>query len=269
MHHPLSRVAAVAALVLLSACETTPSVGATATAQVIAIPRSRADLPGSYGEVHAAVRAGVTRSSAERGRLVLGQCAERDPTAHRGVRWRSVTTVLPEGVAATRGTLVEIDQLVASPSDEGRHHGRFVAAGGTLDPAHAIPSSVSDEPGTVCRPGGLPGGRMRVRLHSPVPADAYDFGAAELRRQQQFSDAELAAGRVVTLACQLKVVDGSDWYKAGWIARMPEGLDLQVGDAVRVRAGAEDASKDVEPMTQVLALDATAAARRNAVVRCR
>jgi hypothetical protein len=261
---------ATATLLLLAGCETTPAAGEAATAQVIAVPLSRADLRGYHGSLHAAVRAGVTSEDATRGRLVRGECAERDAGARDGIRFREATTILPEGTPTARGILVDIAKL--SPAAEGlmRQHGDFVALAPTLQAAEAIPSPVGSRLHTPCHPKDLPKGQLRVQLLGAVAAWQLDFARSELARHDQFSDTELAAGRAVMLACQLKVADGGDWYRPVWLARTPEDLSLRLGDVVQLRTGALADSKDVEPMPQVMALErGRPAPGGNAVVRCR
>jgi hypothetical protein len=75
--------------------------------------------------------------------------------------------------------------------------------------------------------------------------------------------------RVVALACQLKVADRSDWNRPVWLARVPEGQRLQVGDVVRLRTGAAEHSKDVDPLAQVIGpAGGVAPSAGPGVVRC-
>lgn len=65
----------LALLLPLVGCETTPVVGAETQAQVLAVPRVRAQLGGDHTSLHAAVRAGVTPAEVASKRLVRGECA--------------------------------------------------------------------------------------------------------------------------------------------------------------------------------------------------
>lgn len=264
------RLALAVAAALLAGCETTPRPGAAATAQVIAVPRTRAELGGGHARLHAALRSGVNRASAERGRLALAECAEPDAGERDGVRWHSATVLLPDGVPATPGTFLDLQDVATAPGTATRHHGRFLAPAPAPTGAEAIRSRYSQDADTRCRPPGMPEGRMRVRLHRAVAPWELDFALPELQRHERFGAQELAAGRVVLLSCQLKVMDGGDWYRPVWLARVPPGLELRVGQVVDLRAGATEDSKDVEPLAQVLGLAAHARAPGgNAVVRCR
>jgi hypothetical protein len=255
------------AALLLAACETIPDAGSTITAQVLALPKDRAALGGGHSHLYSALRAGVTRAEAERGRVATGQCGDVDASASGGVRWRVATTVLPDGLKAAPGLLVEID--VPASAGEVRPHGVFVATVKDPDPAHFVRSAVGDAMRPLCRPPGAPEGRWRLQVRGAVPAWEFDFAMPELARRDRFTDAELAAGRVAVVVCQLKVADGSDWNRPSWLARLPAGLTLRVGDVVRVRAGASEMGKAVEPATEVLAVVPGATAPGGlAVVRC-
>jgi hypothetical protein len=80
----------------------------------------------------------------------------------------------------------------------------------------------------------------------------------------------MSAGRIVVAGCQLKVVDGSDWTRPSWIARVPAGPALGVGELVRSRTGAEDGSRAVGSPAEVLErLPAVPQPGGLDVVRCR
>jgi hypothetical protein len=257
---------------VLAGCESTPRVGEVVTAQVTAQPRARAELTGGFTPLHAALRAGVVRADAERGRLVLAQCLEPDAGAPDGLRARVATLLLPEGVQAPPGALLDIDTLGGAHATDSRRHGRFVA----LAPA----SSAQAEPAAwrtvfgrarpLCRPPGLPEGRWRVQSTRTVAAWELGFAQAERARHDAFSDADFAAGRVLELRCQLKVLDGSDWTLMTWLARAAEGPPPPVGAVLRLRAGAEEGGDAPGPPAQVLGpAPGVAAPGGQAVVRCR
>lgn len=108
-----------------------------------------------------------------------------------------------------------------------------------------------------------------MKLGGPVPAWAFDFAAAGLRRLDALRDSDLAAGRVLRLGCQLKVLDGGDWYTPTWVATTPEALHLKPGEVVRLRAGAEAGSKDAGPPAEVLGRSSgVATPGGKALVRC-
>lgn len=259
------------AAALLAGCETAPRAGTETRAQVVEVLRERQALRDGQPELHPALRAGVTAQQVEAGRLVQGECAEPDATRRLGLRWTSVTALLPAGTAAASlapGSVIEVrDPQPAWPAQPGdgppaHRHGGFVGiAAGTPDAARSP---------TLCHASGLPGVVWRVRLRGAVPGWMHPFAQAGLQRLEAFGDDDFRAGRVLRLACQLKMVDGGDWYAPAWIARAPEGLPLRVGDVVRLRAGAEAQSKDAGPATEVLGRDSTSGAPGgNAVVRCR
>jgi hypothetical protein len=271
MHHRHAHLArpvpaALLASLLLAGCETAPRAGTETTAQVLDVVSDRHSLRDGHAELHPALRAGVTRADLEAGRLVQGECALPDATQPRGLRWHTLTTLLPAGTPpATTGLLDVRDPQGAWPATGAqpppRLHGRYVG------PA---PAAADPQAPTLCQPPGLPAGQWRIKLRGPLPAWMFDFAQPALQRMAAFSDADFASGRVLRLGCQLKVADGGDWYVPTWIARAPDGLPLQRGDVVRLRAGAEANSKDAGPPAEVLGLQAgTRAPGGNAVVRCR
>jgi hypothetical protein len=263
-------VFAGAAATLLTGCESVPRPGDVVTAQVVAQPRSRAEIPAPFGALHAALRAGVERADAERGRLLSAQCLQPDTGARDGVRGRVATVLVPDGVPAPPGALLEIE-IDAQVGADARPHGRFAglapATTPAAEPAAWARSFGRDRP--LCRPAGLAEGRWRVQSGGPVAAWELGFARAELARHDSLGDAELAAGRVVQVSCRLKVVDGSDWTLVTWLARHPDGPALQVGDVVRLRAGADEGGGATGALAQVLGpAPGVRAPGGNAVVRC-
>lgn len=249
---PLRLCALLMAAGLLASCESIPAPGETVIAQVLEVPRDRAELRGAHSHLYAALRVGVVRADAEHGRLALGRCAEPDERARGGVRVHVATTVLPVGTPATRGAVVEVALAQLSPGGPTQRHGVFVASVPTPEPAHVVRPAAGGSTRPLCRPPGLPQGRWRIELSGPVSAWEIDFARAELARREQFGDDELADGRVVLAGCQLKVVDGSDWNRPTWLARAQAGLSLRVGDVVRLRSGASEMDKTSEPLAEVL-----------------
>lgn len=270
MTTPRSTLPALLALTtLLAACQTTPSPGSETRAQVTERPASRDALRGGYLFLQPALQAGVDRATVEAGRLVRGECAEPDPSAPQGRRWIGVTALLPAGVQAAPRSLIDVD----APGQTGRlRHAVWRAAGPALDARTGFPTdAVGDRLAVWCRAApDAPASRLRLRVSGPVSAWEHDFAVAERARLARFSDADFAAGRVAVLRCQLKVIDGGDWYQPVWLARVPDGLALRVDDVVRLRAGATEGSKDTGPEPQVIArLDGERAPAGLAVVNCR
>jgi hypothetical protein len=262
----LLAAAACAAAALLAGCQTTPPAGSVVTAQVLDVPRTRAGLKPLYADLHAAVLAGVTREDAARGRLVLGECAEPDGAAQGGLRFPLVTVVLPPGVQAQPGTLVDVGDVLSAAGASPRFHGRFRALGPPLTAETAVQSPFGDRLHARCDAAGR---GMRVQVRRAIHASEVDFARPEVRRHQGVRDEEFARGLVAIAACQLKVVDGADWYRPAWIARVPAGLELRPGQVVRLRTGAAESSTDTEPLAEVIGLDArNAPPGGNAVVRC-
>ena len=258
----------VAGTAVLAACQTTPRAGSDTRVQVTEIPTQREQLRGGYRHLHPALRAGVTRADFEAGRLVQGECAEPDATQPQGRRWVGVTVLLPAGTAIAAQSLIEVD----TTGQGGRHrHGRFVGAGPALNGTTGfVPWPGSDRRAAWCRASdAATSGVLRVLVRGAVPTWEHPFAVAELARPDRFSVADFAAGRVAVVRCQLKVVDGGDWHAPDWLARVPPGLNLKIGDVVRLRAGADEGSKDTGPEAQVLArLDGERGPGGNAVVRC-
>lgn len=236
---------------LLAGCETAPRSGAQSHAAVTQVARERSQLGGTYRHLHAALRAGVTRADVAAGRLVRGECLAPEEGPGGGVRAQVFTLLLPQGLSLPLQTLADAQEVRADGSSR---HLRYLAGGAELGPTDMRPSAFAggrDYP--LCRQPGSAASQSRLLVTGVYQGWEFDFAAAELARHDQFSDAELAAGRVVQVSCQLKVVDGSDWYAPVWWARVPSGLSLQPGDAVLLQAGAENGSKDTGPLAQVLA----------------
>jgi hypothetical protein len=261
--------------VLLAGCESIPAPGTTIVAQVMEVPRTRAELAGAYGHLYQALRAGVTRADAQSERLVIAQCGQPDTAARDGMRWHVVTTVLPPTLRPTPGLVLDVEvtlpqDSVAGASSAPRRHGAFVAAVATPDPAQMVRSAIADSLRPLCLPPGSASGHWRVQFSRTVAPWEIDFAVAELARRDRVADAEIGAGRVALVGCQLKVIDGGDWNRPTWLARAPEGVALRVGDVVRVHAGASEMGKDVEPLSEVLGpAPGVVAPQGLAVVRCR
>lgn len=241
----------VVPMVLLAACQTVPSAGTQVQAVVTQVPRDRGALRDHYRDLHAALLAGVARVEFVAGRLVRGECLESEVTPGGGTRPRVSTALLPPGVKVQLRTFMDAEEVRA---DGASLHLRYLAAGAELEPSVTGPSAfVGGRDYPLCRQPGSPSGRSRLLVTGVYQGWEYDFAKAELARHEQFSDAELSAGRVVQVSCQLKVLDGSDWHAPVWWARVPASLNLEVGDRVQLQAGAESGSKDAAPLATVLA----------------
>lgn len=259
----------VAGLVL-AGCESMPTPGDTVHAEVTAVPRSRGELGGGFTSLHAALHAGVARREAEQGRLLRAQCVDDDPAAPGGLRPRSATLLLPEGRTVAVGQVVEIDTLTAAHAADRRRHGRLVSVPPALAPDDPAWRVSFGTPRPLCRPPGLAEGRWRVQLAGPVAAWEIDFALAEKARHESIDDTELAAGRIVQVSCQLKVIDGADWTRVNWLARLPAGLEARPGQVMRLRTGAEEGGRHSGPLAAVLGpAPERAAPGGTAVVRCR
>ncbi|MFP8834081.1 hypothetical protein ACLIJR_07405 [Hydrogenophaga sp. XSHU_21] len=253
----------------LSACETAPRAGMETRAQVMEVFTDRNAVRDGYPDLFAAIRAGVTRKDLEDGRLIRTECAVPDATAPLGHRWFTLTTLVPADARPPRGAFIHIrgargpwpDTPTARAT---RLHGTYAG----LAEGAAAPAGSSETP-TLCQPAGQPAGQWRVKVVGPMSAWNFDFAQAALQRQAVLRDEDFAAGRVVRLGCQLKVVDGGDWYAPTWVARAPDAMALKPGDVVRLRAGAESESKDTGPPAEVLERwPAVKAPGGNALVRC-
>lgn len=262
----LTPIALLGLAALLAACQSAPRIGAETRAQVLEVVRDRHQLRDGHPELYAALRAGVTRRELEDGRLLQGECALPDPSQPQGLRWHTLTTVAPAGLRLARGSLVTVEDAQGawpSPSKEPppRLHGRFLGS------APAAPSP------TLCQAMGQRPGQWQMALRGPVPAWAYDFAQPALARLDALRQDELDAGHVLRVACQLKELDGGDWYAPVWIARSPPGLRLQPGERVSLRAGALVDSKETGPLAEVLGRLAAPAAGTghgaHATVLCR
>jgi hypothetical protein len=269
----------------LSACQTTPSPGSDIRARVHAVPLTRQalDRGATYGDLHAALRAGATAADAAARRVVLAGCGLPEAGPVGRARLYTVTTVLPAGVALERGAVLQL-QVDGDPFSGSRHEGRFPAvhgafralatAGQTLDENTGVPWRLKpgDTPAMQvrCRPVGGEPGLVQAAYFRTVREDEMHFAAAEAARHALFSDTELAAGRVVRVRCRLRMADGAEWHTPEFLARAPGSLALQAGDVVRLRAGVDEGSRRGGPVGQVLARDdAAQASPRRTGVDCR
>ncbi len=237
----------VSCFAALSGCQIVPAPGSTVTAEILSRPAVRDSLGGGYRDLHAAMRAGVSRSDVERGRLVRGDCFEPDPSVQGGRTSLTMTTLLPEGVGLPWPTLVDVttaqDAMPDAAGVRSLHlHGRYLAT---------VPGGDSGER-PHCRPEGAAPGARRLAIRNVVQPWEHDFAVAEVRRHDQFSDAELAARRVVELGCRVEAFGDDDFMVVRWFARLPAGMSLSTGDVVRARVGAAEDSKDTAPRTQIL-----------------
>lgn len=261
------------AALLLGGCQTTPPPGSDIRAQVFAVPLTRVALDhgAGHGNLHAALRAGATAADAAAKRVVLGSCGLPAPASPGETRLYTVTTVLPAGTQVAPGALLQLQldgDPFSGPRLDGRFpavHGRFVAilpAGTALDENTGIAWRL--RPGDTptmqvrCRPAGGAPGLLQAAYFRTVRDDEMHFAAAEAARHAQFSDAELAAGAVVRVGCQLKMADGAQWHTPEFLARAPAGLKPQVGDIVRLRAGVDEGSRLGGPVGQVTAREGAA-----------
>ncbi|MCM3565657.1 MAG: hypothetical protein ACO1OR_00740 [Hydrogenophaga sp.] len=261
----LASIAALALCSLLAACETAPRAGAETTAQVLQVAPDRDSLRDGYPALHAALRAGVVRRDLEEARLVQGECGVPDASRSGGTRWVSVTTLVPRGTALAQGSRIVVRDARSAwagvaPERASALHGQFVRVDDT-PPTRTTPACHTSEPAGATT--------WHLRVHLTPPAWQHDFASAAFQRLDALRDEDFAAGRVLRLGCQLKVIDGGDWYAPQWVALAPPQLPLKVGDVVRLRAGAQMESKDVGPRAEVLArLDNVPTPAGNATVRC-
>lgn len=276
---PLSALSAVSALLaagLLTACQTTPSPGREIRARVHEVPLTREALAQGARQsgLHAAVRAGATVADAAAGRLVLAGCAlpPFGPTPEGQARLYTVSTVLPTGMVLAPGAVLQLQAEPGAFATEpvgGRWpavHAPFVgvvAAGVPLDDRTGVPWRLRPtdplQQRVRCLPVGAEPGRVQVAFFRTVRADELRDAAAEVARRALFSDAELAAGRVLHVVCRLRVADGGEWHAPQFLALAPAGLAARVGDTVRLRAGAAETSSAGGPIGQVLAREANTA----------
>ena len=270
---------------VLSACETTPSPGSDIRAQVHAVPLSRPalDRGADHGDLHAALRAGATAADAKAQRVVLAGCGLPEAGLEGSARLYTVTTVLPAGVALLRGAVLQL-KVDGDPFSTTRLEGRFPAvhghfkalapAGQPLDGATGVPWRLKpgDKPELKvrCWPVGGEPGLVQVAYFRTVSESEMHFATAEAARHALFSDAELAAGRVVRVRCRLRMADGAEWHTPEFLARAPGITPLQPGDVVQLRAGVDEGSRQGGPVGLVLARkDGPPATARPSGVDCR
>lgn len=103
-----AEVAAVmlaSATALLAGCQTTPATGRELVGDVVAVPRTRAELTqgASHANLHAAVRAGVGPADAGAQRLVQASCALPDPSSSNGTQLYTITPLLAAGTRPAPG----------------------------------------------------------------------------------------------------------------------------------------------------------------------
>ncbi len=238
---------AAGALALLAGCSVGPTSGSVTQAQVISLPALRSSLGGGSRDLHGAVRAGVQRDDVAAGRLVRGDCVEPDPEAYGGRVAFTVTTLLPAGTPWPVNSLVDVvtpagvtpDAVGARPT---RQHGQFV---------NFAPEVAGSEP-PRCHPPGAAPGAMRLAIAVRYQTWQFDFAQAEVRRHDQFSDADFASRSVVELGCRVEAMGDRDFMQQRWFARLPPGMALAAGDTVRLRAGAAEGSKDVAPLAEII-----------------
>ncbi len=280
------QVAAVmlaAATALLAGCQTTPAPGRELVGDVVAVPRTRAELTqgASHANLHAAVRAGVGPADVAAHRLVLASCALPDPGSSDGARLHTITTLVPAGTRLAPGMRLVLrapGDPFAGPRIQGRFpavHAAFLearAAEAPLDPSSSVPWRL--KPGDPirqlvrCHPVGGAPDQAEASFFRTVGEAELRYAAAEAARVAGFTDAELSAGAAVRVRCALKLADGAEWHTPEFLARSPKGVNLRQGDIVRLRAGADEGSLQTGPLGEVLGRvdipSAPGAARRSA-----
>ena len=145
-------VGAVVALAL-SACQTTPSPGSDIRARVHAVPLTRPalDRGATYGDLHAALRAGATAADAASRRVVLAGCGLPEAGPEGSARLYTVTTVLPAGMSLERGALLQL-QVDGDPFIGSRIEGRFPAVHGAFKRLATAGQTLDENTGVPWRP---------------------------------------------------------------------------------------------------------------------
>lgn len=238
-------LAALLSAAALAACQTTPGPGGVGRVQVDAVPRTRAEVP-----VHPRVDAALDglAEAIRAGRLLRARCVSPEAGSWTGVRVQERLVLLPDRRAAREGEVARLRAAPAGLPDTVALLDGVVAAGASTEWVTYRPGGgtrVLRELRCETGPGGLP---ARVVLGPPVAAWEQAYAQAERARHAQFSDAELAAGRIGLGRCALRDVAGDVYYQPQWLFRVPPEARVQPGDVVELRFGAAEQGGDDGPI---------------------
>lgn len=232
---------------LLSACETMPSHGDRFVMVVTRIPTQRQQLQNHPG-LSLALKRGVSREDVKSGRLMVSGCSFEKEKDRPFVLIRHGFSLLPEGVKAERGEVIEITAEEADGTDGpyARFFGRYIRKY-KVNESDFFPYTYSVS-GKEFRCGTVsPNGEMLVEVYSAAKYWDYDLAKAEESRNGQIGVEELRVGRIAIGECSPGV---DSW--AIWKVRLPPHMDIKVGDYIEAIAGADEAPRSLGPISEAI-----------------
>lgn len=245
----LTMAFAVVTALALSACQTTPDRGSLGRVEVVQVPAKRSDISANQ---QVEERLEVYEAEIRQDRLIKVGCGTADPSAYAGVRYWRGLALLPKAGAVQEGAVLRIARNAALrlPDQVFEAGAEVQAPGPGVFLTYRYPQSKTDSHAVLCEwgPDGLP---LRVESLGRVPAFQLDFSKAERARHRQFSDADLAAGRIGLGVCALRDLFGDVYYQPGWLFRVPEGMAIARGEVVELQLAEVEGSMGVGKISQM------------------
>jgi hypothetical protein len=234
---------------VLSACQTTPDQGGLGRVEVVQVPAKRSDMATNQ---QVAEQLEVYEKEIRQGRLIKVNCAYADATAAAGVAYWNGLALMPAAGAYKAGAVLRIARNGSSalPEQVFDIEGEEQAPAADRFISYSYPQSKTSSRAVACEwgPGHLP---VRVQALDKVPAFELDFSRAERARHRQFTDAELASGRIGLGVCALRDLFGDVYYQPVWLFRVPEGLSIAKGEVVELQLGEAESSMGVGRISQM------------------
>lgn len=220
----------------LSGCGLAPKEGENITLKINAIPTSRQAIEYRPG-LNLAIQQGVSREQMKAGKLFITGCYIEKPPQNTWNR-RFGFTVVPDDVNLNEG-----DTLVIAAQAADEREGRYARFFGVyqnnyqaLDSDYFEYEYATSGKAFSCKDVSE-NGLMKVEVYSKVHYWDYDFAVAEIARNKLISDDELRQGRIAEGVCS-PGVDSWAYYNI----RIPENMNVELGDYVEVLAGATSRS---------------------------
>lgn len=221
----------------LASCATIPPPGERVVMVVKSFPQKRQQLQVKPG-LSRAIEHGLSRDAVKAERVMIAGCAIKR-TDSKLLKHRHGYVLLPEGVKLKNYTVINV-AIEEADSTEGpymRFFGHYLGKATTTE-ADFIPDQYSTGDKAFLCDSVDSEGRTRVRAFFPVMWWDYDFSVAEASRNRQISDDDLRDGRVAIAECSPGV---DSW--AIWKVRIPEQLQVKVGDYIEAVTGVSEGYK--------------------------
>lgn len=253
----------------LVGCQTTPNEGELARLEVYKVPLKRGDI---HENQRVPEKLEKYQKEIREGRLVYITCGYPDAKSYGGVKDWEKLILLPKKGIALEGDVALIKPLVSGEPDGTvfDYSGKMESLEADIYLEYKYPGSNKILRSVRCewQKNGIP---IRAQLKNPVPEFELDYSMAERARHRQYSDEELADGRIGIGFCSLKDMFGDVYYQPSWLFKVPLGENIQEGDVVEVRLGAVEDGKGraISQMTRKLGVKANFPRNEHTAIFCK